>query len=87
MCLTALGTVVERDGHHALVAVEGGLLHCSTLIHPDAQPGDRVLAGLGSILRRLSPTEAAAIAAARDGDPATTPQAPGSHQGVGGTEP
>jgi HupF/HypC family len=69
MCLTALGTVVARDGDEAVVRTDDGTLRCSALITPEALPGDDVLVGLGAILRRLTPGEAMAIAQARTTDP------------------
>lgn len=69
MCLTVLGTVLDRDGDEAIVRTGDGLLRCSALIVPEALPGDDVLVGLGAILRRLTPDEAAAIVRARISDP------------------
>ena len=69
MCLTALGTVVARDGDEAVVRTDDGTLRCSALIAPEALPGDDVLVGLGAILRRLTPDEATAIVRARTSDP------------------
>ncbi len=69
MCLTVLGTVVAREGDEAIVRTDDGQLRCSALIVPEALPGDDVLVGLGAILRRLTPDEAAAIVHARISDP------------------
>ena len=69
MCLTALGTVLDRDGDEAVVQTDDGVLRCSALIVPEALPGDDVLVGLGAILRRLTPEEASAIVRARTSDP------------------
>ena len=69
MCLTVLGTIVAREGDEAIVRTDDGVLRCSALIVPEALPGDDVLVGLGALLRRLTPEEAAAIVNARIGDP------------------
>ena len=69
MCLTALGIVLARDGDEALVRTDDGVVRCSALIAPEALPGDDVLIGLGAILRRLTPDEAAAVVDARIHDP------------------
>ena len=69
MCLTVLGTVLDREGDEAIVRTDDGLLRCSALIVPEALPGDDVLVGLGAILRRLTPDEATAIVRARISDP------------------
>jgi len=69
MCLTALGTVLSREGDEAVVRIDGGELRCSALIAPESLPGDDVLVGLGAILRRLTPDEATAIVRARTSDP------------------
>jgi hypothetical protein len=69
MCLTALGTVLAREGDEAIVRTHDGVLRCSALIVPEALPGDDVLVGLGAILRRLAPDEAAAVVDARANDP------------------
>jgi hypothetical protein len=68
MCLTAVGTVVAREGDEAVVRTDEGLLRCSALIAPESLPGDHVLVGLGAILRRLTPDEATDIALAREPD-------------------
>ena len=69
MCLTALGTVVARDGDEAVVRTDDGTVRCSALIAPEVLPGDDVLVGLGAILRHLTPDEAVAIVRARTSDP------------------
>jgi len=69
VCLTALGIVLARDGDEALVRTDDGVVRCSALIAPETLPGDDVLIGLGAILRRLTPDEAAAVVEARTHDP------------------
>jgi HupF/HypC family protein len=69
MCLTAIGTVVARQGDEAVVRTDDGLLRCSALIAPETLPGDDVLVGLGAILRRLTPDQATAVRQARTSDP------------------
>ena len=69
MCLTAIGTVVSRAGDEAVVRTEAGLTRCSALVAPESLPGDVVLIGLGAILRRLTPDEAADITDARQPEP------------------
>jgi hypothetical protein len=69
MCLTTLGIVLAREGDEADVRTGEGIVRCSALIVPEALPGDDVLVGLGAILRRLTPDEAAAVVDARIHDP------------------
>jgi hypothetical protein len=75
MCLTAIGTVIVREGDEAVVRTDDGLLRCSALIAPEALPGDDVLVGLGAILRRLTPDEATAVVSARTSDPGALKEA------------
>lgn len=69
MCLTAVGTIVARDGDEAIVRLDDGLQRCSALVVPECLPGDHVLVGLGAVLRLLTADEAADIALARLPDP------------------
>ena len=79
MCLTAPARLVEADGSIGVVEVAGRRRRASLLFVPDAVPGDWLLVGAGSALRRLDPTEAqeltdliAAATAAASADAAVT---------------
>jgi hydrogenase expression/formation protein HypC len=62
MCLTAPARVLVVDGLTALVDQDGRRRHASLLLVPDARPGDWLLVGAGTALRRLEPDEADDIA-------------------------
>jgi hydrogenase maturation factor len=63
MCVTLPGHVVSVTGESAIVEIDGHRLAVSARAEPDVHPGDAVLVGLGSILARLDPIEAEAMAA------------------------
>lgn len=52
MCATVEATVVTVDAAGATVEWEGRRRRAMTLLVPDVEPGDRVIVGLGMILRR-----------------------------------
>lgn len=61
MCIAFPGRVVSVDPAGATVDTEGRQRQASTLLHPDVQVGDWVLVSVGTIVERLSDTDAAAI--------------------------
>lgn len=63
MCLGYAARVLDVDAEGATVEDRGRHRRVSTLLMPDAGPGDWVLVAAGSIVRRLDPEDAAAIAA------------------------
>jgi hydrogenase expression/formation protein HypC len=82
MCLTAPARVLDIDGETALVEIDGRRRRASLLLVPDARPGDWLLVGAGTALRRLDEAEAldlvdliAAAVAATDGH-VPAPEAP-----------
>jgi hydrogenase assembly chaperone HypC/HupF len=62
MCLTFPGRVVDIDEDGASVELEGRTRRASTLVVPDVAVGDWVLVGAGTILERLDPSRAEAMA-------------------------
>jgi hydrogenase expression/formation protein HypC len=62
MCIAFPGRVIELDGPDAIVEIEGRRRRASLLVVPDASPGDWVLLGAGTVLRRLDHAEALEIA-------------------------
>jgi hydrogenase expression/formation protein HypC len=62
MCLTFPGRVVTLDEDGATVELEGRPRRASTLVVPDVEVGDWVLVGAGTILERLDPARAEAMA-------------------------
>lgn len=58
MCVEFPSRVVAIDELGATVDREGRLRRASTLLVPDAAPGDWVLVAAGTIVRRLDPAEA-----------------------------
>lgn len=72
MCISYPGRVVAVDGAGAIVETSGRRHRASTLLVPDASAGDWVIVGAGSILRRLDPTEAAALIDVLDAAERTT---------------
>jgi hydrogenase expression/formation protein HypC len=59
MCLTAPALVVSRTEATAVVEHDGRRRIASLLLVPEVRPGDWVVVGAGSVLRRLDPREAA----------------------------
>jgi hydrogenase expression/formation protein HypC len=62
MCLTFPGRVVAVDEDGATVELQGRMRRASTLVAPDVIVGDWVLVGAGTILERLDPGRAEAMA-------------------------
>jgi len=62
MCLTAparlLSIDASADGSTGIVELDGLRRRASLVFVPDARPGDWLLVGAGSALRRLEPAEA-----------------------------
>jgi len=62
MCISLPGRVVEIGASDALVEVDGRRRRASLLLQPEIEVDDWVLVGLGTVLRRLEPEEAADLA-------------------------
>lgn len=62
MCLTVPARVLAVEDGMAVVDMAGRRRRTATRLLPDVAPGDHVLVGLGEILARLTPAEAASIA-------------------------
>jgi hydrogenase expression/formation protein HypC len=62
VCLTFPGRVVAVDEDGATVELQGRMRRASTLVAPDVTVGDWVLVGAGTILERLDPGRAEAMA-------------------------
>ena len=60
MWLTQPATVLARFDNEVLVEVDGRNRLVTNMVVPDLQVGDEVLVGLGSVLTRITDTEAAA---------------------------
>ena len=71
MCLTEAVRVIEALPEEAVVDRGGRVLTFPNLLAPDVRPGDWVLVGLGLVLARLSPQEAAVLT-----QPASEPACP-----------
>jgi hydrogenase assembly chaperone HypC/HupF len=84
MCVTMPGRVVSVDGGGADVDFDGRVVRASTRLQPTIRPGDWVMLAAGTIVDRLSATEAiemrAALTAAFQ---AAVPDGPGQRR----TEP
>jgi hydrogenase assembly chaperone HypC/HupF len=80
MCISYPGRVVALEGSNAVVDTAGRHRRATTLLVPDAEVGDWVMVGAGSILRRLDAAEAAFIVRTLDVARAT-PAAPHLAQG------
>ena len=63
MCLTAPVLVVSVGGSFAVVEQDGRRRRASLLLLDDVQPGDWLLFGAGTALRRLDADEAAELSA------------------------
>ncbi|HEX2626311.1 MAG TPA: HypC/HybG/HupF family hydrogenase formation chaperone [Candidatus Limnocylindrales bacterium] len=61
MCISYPGRVLAVDGANAIVDTNGRQRRASTMLLPDAAAGDWVVVGAGSILRRLTTSEAALL--------------------------
>ena len=61
MCLTQPARVVAVSEHDVLVDVDGRRQLVTNLLVPDVRVGDVVVVGLGSVLARLTPAEAASL--------------------------
>ena len=61
MCITAPGRVVALDDHGAIVEMAGRRRRASCAVLPDVAPGDWVIVGAGTILRRLDPEVASEL--------------------------
>jgi hydrogenase assembly chaperone HypC/HupF len=74
MCLSFPGQVVAVDASGAVVDTDGRRRRASTLLVPDVAVGDWVAVAAGTIVDRLTPTEAAELQElldrAREPDPA-----------------
>lgn len=57
MCATSEGRVLSIEGDSATVETGGRRQTAIALLVPDLRPGERVLLGLGMVLRRLEPGE------------------------------
>lgn len=62
MCISFPGRVIEVGPTDAIVQTDGRRRRASMLLEPDIKVGDWVLVGLGTVLRRLEPAEAADLA-------------------------
>jgi hydrogenase assembly chaperone HypC/HupF len=58
MCIDYPGVVVEIVGSQAVVETRGRRRAASTLLVPDLSVGDCVTVAAGTVVARLSPTEA-----------------------------
>ena len=72
MCLTEAVRVTEALPDEVVVDRGGRLLTFQNLLEPEARTGDWVLVGMGIVLARLSPEDAAELTA-----PASEPARPG----------
>jgi len=61
MCIAYPGRVIAVDSGGATVVTNGRLRRAMTLVVPDVEPGDWVLVGSGTILRRLDAGDAAEL--------------------------
>jgi hydrogenase expression/formation protein HypC len=57
MCLAVPAKLVSRSGSNAVADLHGNRVEVSTLLLPDAIPGDWVLVHAGFAIQRLSPDE------------------------------
>jgi len=58
MCLAVPGKVMERDGDQAVVDLQGNRLTVSTMLTPEAGPGDWVLIHAGFAITQLEEKDA-----------------------------
>lgn len=61
MCLEFPGQIIALDAEGATVDTEGRLRRASTLLYPDLQVGEWVTVAAGTVIGRLSDSEAADI--------------------------
>ena len=66
MCLTIPGRVVDLDGAGAWIRCGDEQYRATTFLVPEIAVGDYVLVQAGMVVERLTPEEAAEIAAALD---------------------
>jgi hydrogenase assembly chaperone HypC/HupF len=76
MCLTMPGRVIALDQEGARIRCGDEIYHAATLLVPDIAIGDHVLVQAGMIVERLTPEEAAGIAAALEALIAPPPDLP-----------
>lgn len=76
MCLTMPGRVIALDHDGARIRCGDDEYRATTLLLPDVAVGDHVLVQAGMIVERLTPEEAAAIAAALEALLAPPPDLP-----------
>lgn len=62
MCLTVPARVLAVEDGTAVIDMAGRRRRAATRLLSDVAPGDHVLVGLGEILARLTPEEAASMA-------------------------
>ena len=62
MCLTVPARVLAVEDGVAVIELAGRQRRAATRLLADVAPGDLVLVGLGEILARLTPEEAASMA-------------------------
>lgn len=77
MCIAAPARVLAIESDHALVDLDGRVRRASLLRQPDIAVGDWALVAAGSVLRRLTPEDAAEIAGVLAGampEPMTPPR-------------
>ncbi len=58
MCLAVPGKIISAKGHNAVADLHGNEVPVSTILVPDAEPGDWVLVHAGFAIQRLEPGEA-----------------------------
>ena len=61
MCATVEARVIAVEGDAATVEWAGRRRRATTLLLPDVRPGELVLVGLGTILRRAAPSQSARL--------------------------
>ncbi|HET7027542.1 MAG TPA: HypC/HybG/HupF family hydrogenase formation chaperone [Candidatus Limnocylindrales bacterium] len=61
MCISFPGRVIAVDADGATVVANGRSRRATTVVVPEVEPGDWVLVGSGTILRRLDPDDAVAL--------------------------
>ena len=62
MCIAFPGRVVEIGPTDAVVDIDGRRRRASLMLRPEIEVDDWVLVGVGTVLRRLEPDEAADLA-------------------------
>jgi hydrogenase expression/formation protein HypC len=64
MCVSLPGRVVSVQGPAALIETAGFGRWCNALLHPELEPGDRVLVHAGVVMQVISEEQAREIEAA-----------------------